>query len=169
MPLAQHKHHRDTRTPGAPVGEQGSGQSVFLRRDRLSRPGMLTLLLRSLPAGGLACTFSFCIKLCRWHLAKPAATAATGREGMGPQPAARRDVNRSPPATPLMGPIYCWSWPWPASSPQERVPFTPVWEPRLLWWPAPTGQWAVLLGHECALLPRWGSSSVMLTLGTCFK
>lgn len=34
---------------------------------------------------------------------------------------------------------------------------------------APTGQWAVLLGHACALLPRWGSSSVMLARGTCFK
>ena len=81
MPLAQHKHHRDTRSPGAPVGEQASGQSVSLQGHTLSRPGTLTLLLGSLPARGLACTFSFCINLWEWHLAKPTATAAAGREG----------------------------------------------------------------------------------------
>lgn len=169
MSLAQHKHHRDAHAPGAPVGEQVSGQSVSLRGDTLSQPGTLTLLLGFLPAGSLACTFSFCIKLCGWHLAKLAATAATGRERMGPQPAAQRDVNNHPLQPPngahllLKLTLACLFSPGTSAiHPGVRAAPSVVTS-------APTGQWAALLGHVCAPLPRWGSSSVMLTSGTCFK
>lgn len=172
MPLAQHKHHRDARAPGAPVGGQRLRPGVFLRESRLSLAWGSSHFSCDLSLLEVwACIFSFCIKLCRWHLAKPCPCPRHHGQGRGcPQPAARRNVNRPPPAAPAnRAHLLLKPGPGLPLLPRRRCIHPSVRATPSVVTSAPTGQWAVLLGHACALLPRWGSSSVMLARGIASK